>query len=487
MLSLRHHLHQVPAVFTIRSGSIFTLHHSTSLAISRVRLFQSLGLNNALVDRLSQLGLTTPTSIQCKAIPPILANKDVVVAAETGGGKTLAFLLPMVEQLRRNVLPISEMRLPAALVLTTSQELVRQLATVLHQVDPELAQLAVSLSSSRQNLGQSDKRACPLVFATPGALLRGTKPKDFAFTQMVVVDEADMLLGGGFEKDTKQILATIRNQSLLRSELNRCGDTDVKIRKFRDEDVAMERTQTIFSAISSSPYYGKRSVRHYIDYKFPSAVFAITKDFHRTLPNLTLRAHDLQGFMARSDFTDEKHARCELLYEILTSAGISDNDQMIASAGEKTLVFTNSIASADALFDFLQNNKSMTNCALFHKEVDRAQRQHLLKRLDSEAEADKDLVLICTDIAARGLDTTKVGHVVQFEFAGDVVSYLHRIGRTGRAGTAGTVTSIESLENDLVLDKIREAGTSTLQNAFSRKRSLRKKFKKSLSPSNSDY
>ncbi|CAI5736473.1 unnamed protein product [Peronospora destructor] len=477
---MRHHLHQVSAVLTVRSGSVLSLQNSTSLAIPRVRFFQSLGLNNALVDRLSQLGLMTPTSIQCKAIPPILESKDVVVAAETGGGKTLAFLLPMVEQLRRNSLPISEMRLPAALVLTTSQELVRQLATVLHQVDPELAQLAVSLSSSRQNLGQSDERACPLVFATPGALLRGTKPKDFAFTQIVVVDEADMLLTGGFEKDTKQILATIRNQPLLRSELIRCGDIDVKGRGFRDEDVATERTQTIFN-------YGKRSVRHYIDYKFPSAVFAITKGFHRTLPNLTLRAHDLQDFMARSDFTDEKHARCELLYEILTSTEISDHDKLKTSAGEKTLVFTNSIASADALFDFLQNNKSMTNCALFHKEIDRAQRQHLLKRLDSEVDADKGLVLICTDIAARGLDTTKVGHVVQFEFASDVVSYLHRIGRTGRASTAGIVTSIESLENNLVLDKIREAGTSTLQNAFSRKRSLRKKFKKSLSPASATF
>lgn len=184
--------------------------------------------------------------------------------------------------------------------------------------------------------------------------------------------------------------------------------------------------------------------------------------------------------MASGDFIDEQHARCELLHEIVTS-----NDETGASAGEKTLVFTNSIASADALFDFLQTEKGVANCALFHKEVDRPQRQKLLKRLDSEADADKDLIVICTDIAARGLDTTKVSHVVQFEFASDVVSYLHRIGRTGRAGTTGTVTSIESSENSLVLDKIREAGSSTLQNAFSRKRSLRKKFKKALRPS--DY
>ncbi|KAG6614262.1 DEAD/DEAH box RNA helicase [Phytophthora cinnamomi] len=477
MLPLRQRLQVARAARTARPGAIFAQQQLHAASQPAARLFHSLGLSRALSDRLTQLGLTSPTSAQCKAIPPILAGEDVVVAAETGGGKSLAFLLPVVEQLRRNPLPPSEMRLPAALVLTTSQELVRQLAAVLHQVDPELARLAVSLSSSRQTLGQHGSRACPLVFATPSALLRATKPKDFAFTQMVVVDEADMLLSGGFEKETKQILATIRNQPLLRAELNNCTDAGFKDREFGDDDFSEDRTQT-----ATIPDYGKRSVRHYIDYKFPSTVFAITEGFHRTLPKLTLRARNLQDFMASGDFMDEQHARCELLYQILTST-----DEAGASASEKTLVFTNSIASADALFVYLQNEKGMTNCALFHKEVDRPQRQQLLKRLDSEADADKDLVVICTDIAARGLDTTKVSHVVQFEFASDVVSYLHRIGRTGRAGTSGTVTSIESSENNLVLDKIREAGSSTLQNAFSRKRSLRKKFKKALRPSSSDY
>ncbi|KAG7401548.1 hypothetical protein PHYBOEH_000606 [Phytophthora boehmeriae] len=207
--------------------------------------------------------------------------------------------------------------------------------------------------------------------------------------------------------------------------------------------------------------------------------------FHRTLPKLTLHSHDLQEFMATGEFVDEQHARCELLYQILTSSN-GESGQPTVTSHEKTLVFTNSIASADALFDFLQMEKGMTICSVFHKDVERAQRQHLLRRLDSDTEADKDLIVICTDIAARGLDTTKVCHVIQFEFANDVVSYLHRIGRTGRADTTGAVTSIESIENSLVLDKIREAGASTLENAFSRKRSLRKKFKKARRPSNSN-
>ena len=264
---------------------------------------------------------------------------------------------------------------------------------------------------------------------------------------------------------------------------------------------------TALIVYATIPDYGKRSVRHYIGYKFPSAVFAITEvcshevslvlhffckhvgtglqGFHRVLPNLTLRSHDLQQFAMSGDFINEQHARCELLYDIL-AASKRGEDGVSETTCKKTLVFTKSIASADALFDFLQNDKNLTNCALFHKDVDRAQRQQLIKRLDCEADSDQDLVVICTDIAARGLDTTKVGHVVQFEFASDIVSYLHRIGRTGRAGTAGNVTSIISSENSLVLAKIQEAGPSTLQNVFSRKRSLRKKFKKALRPRNSD-
>ncbi|TDH68002.1 hypothetical protein CCR75_002483 [Bremia lactucae] len=338
--------HRLPT----RPSSASSLRHYLSLLIlPHARIFQSLGLNYVLSDRLTQLQIASPTPAQRKAIPPILAGEDVVVAAETGGGKTLAFLLPLVELLRRNPLPPDNMRLPTALVLTTSQDLVRQLAAVLHQVDPELARLSVSLSSSRQVVVHGT-RPCPLVLSTPGALLRATKPKDFAFTQTVVVDEADMLLSGGFEKDTKQILATIRNQPLMRAALNRCG---VEPQDIDDDGFSTSQTQTIFSA-ATIPDYGKRSVRHYIDHKFPSVVFAMTEGFHRTLPNLTLHTHNLQVFMASRVFDSEQHARCELLYEILTS---KEKDSMAASAGGKTLVFTNSIATADTLFHFLENDK----------------------------------------------------------------------------------------------------------------------------------
>lgn len=201
----------------------------------------------------------------------------MVIAAETGGGKTLAYLLPLLEQLHAHPLAMKDIHRPVGLVLTTSQELVRQIASVLATLHPEVAKHAVSLSSTNQSL--SNHRTCPLVIATPKALLRACKPKDFAFTRSIVVDEADMLLGGGFERDTKQILATIRNQPLLLAHLNdwerarervkaraTIADSDGDDHDDEDDEtidkdeVSQEQRQTIFSAISFSTSYETRLV-----------------------------------------------------------------------------------------------------------------------------------------------------------------------------------------------------------------------------------
>jgi superfamily II DNA/RNA helicase len=125
---------------------------------------------------------------------------------------------------------------------------------------------------------------------------------------------------------------------------------------------------------------------------------------------------------------DPDEARNKLVLEIL--------EQSRGCEGH-TLVFANSIESADALHGFLTTSLTKMpadNVLLFHKEVPRDTRHEILRRLQ---QSDTKLVVVCTDIAARGLDTTRVGHVVQYEFANDVVSYIHRIGRTARAGGSG--------------------------------------------------
>lgn len=191
----------------------------------------------------------------------------------------------------------------------------------------------------------------------------------------------------------------------------------------------------------------------HVESRLPHASVTL-QDFQRTLPRLDMRFHELEkeekekeeAAAPNSSDTDDAGstlddgARKTLLWKILTDAQQQPTN---------TLVFANSIASADSLFDFLEAQVQRQRVAgaetasgpafpacvlLFHKEVDRQQRQDVLAQLDDES---ANVVVVCTDIAARGLDTTKVRHVVQYEFANDVVSHLHRIGRTGRAGTAG--------------------------------------------------
>lgn len=123
------------------------------------------------------------------------------------------------------------------------------------------------------------------------------------------------------------------------------------------------------------------------------------QDFHRTLPRLVVEWRDLDAFVANNNMdADPALARCELLYEILTTNESSD-------ARGNTLVFANSVASANALFDFLRGDKQLPNCALYHKEVPSAERREVLRLLD---DASANVTVVCTDIAARGLDTTKV-------------------------------------------------------------------------------
>lgn len=232
-------------------------------ATASARFFRSLGLDDVLVERLFVMGISEPTAAQREAIPLILSRQDVVIGAETGGGKTLAYLLPLLQQLQLHPLhtELEMIHRPVGLVMTTSQELVQQIARVLSHLDPELAKHVVCLSSNNQSLRYH--RTAPIVIATPRALLRASQPKDFAYTETIVVDEADMLLGSGFEKDTKQIIATIRNQPLLRAQLNRWQPESSHAERLPEQEeeaddwidpseIAQATRQTIFSAISLS-------------------------------------------------------------------------------------------------------------------------------------------------------------------------------------------------------------------------------------------
>lgn len=152
--------------------------------------------------------------IRKQAIPKILENRDVVIAAETGSGKTLSYLLPLVQQLQLHGRTQKQpQNSPDCIILTTSQDLVRQIQSVLTHVDADFAKNHTAYVSSMSTISSGTDHPLRMVFSTPSALLRASKPKDFDFVRHIVVDEADMLLSGGAEKDTKLLLATIRNRA----------------------------------------------------------------------------------------------------------------------------------------------------------------------------------------------------------------------------------------------------------------------------------
>lgn len=211
------------------------------------RPFHSLGVGKDLHKQLINSNIHQPTPAQAIAIPHILKGKDVVIGAETGGGKTLAYLIPLLEQLRCLPHPIIQIHRPVALIMTTSQELVAQVMNVVSQISPETAKFTTALSSTNQSL---PNRSCSLLIATPKSLLRAAKPSDFAFTEHIIVDEADMLLTGGFEHDTKQILARIRNQPLKKAQGNILSKLTEDPNDFSSDELSVMRRQTVFSAIS---------------------------------------------------------------------------------------------------------------------------------------------------------------------------------------------------------------------------------------------
>ncbi|OQR90327.1 DEAD/DEAH box RNA helicase [Achlya hypogyna] len=428
---------------------ITTLHRLTPrpAALARHR-FHTLGLDPALVQALHAQDINTPSQVQREALPLVLdpARPNVVIGAETGSGKTLTYLLPLLQRLRTYPHSMHAVRKPIAVIMVPNQELVKQIERVVQSLDPDVPLACLTKT-------HAIPRRTPVLVGTPKAIMQHASPKDLVSVEMIVVDEADMLLGGGFERDTKQVLGTIRNQPLVDPSTNeyipgyhRDSDSDAP-----EEALAPEH--------ATIPTYGKLAVSEYLKRKFPDAVYAITDQFHRTLPTINQQFVHLK--------TQDPAERRELLLQILA------NDD---AATGSVLIFVDSVASAKELEQFLLDND--VACRALHKEIPRDDRSGILEAMSTTRQ-----VVVATDIAARGLDTRDVGHVIQYEFATNVVTHIHRIGRTARGGTTGKVTNIIGRENELVYKEIQAAGDDgTLTKGFSRRRSLRKKFKKASKP-----
>ena len=337
--------------------------------------FAGLGLSPAALEAVRDLGYDEPTPVQAQAIPAVLAGRDLMAAAQTGTGKTAAFLLPALSRLGH----VRSGEGPAMLVVTPTRELAQQIVEVAQVVCDRTHHLCTSVVGGVGYEPQREalRRGCDLLVATPGRLLdlMGSGDCDLGGVRVLVLDEADRMLDMGFLPDMRKIVAACpdKRQTLLLSAT-------------LSDDVLAHTADLV-----------RDPVRIQIAPKGTAA---------QTVEQYVL------GVSAE--------AKKRVLVEVLRREG-----------AERVIVFCRGKHRADHLARVL--NKKGFVAAPIHGNRTQNQRARALARFA----AGEVGVLVATDVLARGIDIAEVAYVVNVDVPHESESYIHRIGRTGRAGERG--------------------------------------------------
>ena len=359
--------------------------------------YSQLDLAPSLAKAVAEMGYENMTPIQAQAIPVVLTGKDVMGAAQTGTGKTAAFSLPLLQRLLKHENPsTSPARHPVrALVLLPTRELADQVAQqiALYAKYTQLRSTVVFGGMDMKPQTAELKKGVEVLVATPGRLLDHIEAKNVVLNQVeyVVLDEADRMLDIGFLPDLQRILSYLPKQ----------------------------RTTLLFSATFSPEI--KRLAGSYLQ-------DPVTIEVAR--PNETASTVE-QRFFAASD--DDKR---RVIRKVLNDRGL-----------QQAFIFTNSKLGCARLARSLERDGFKTGALHGDKSQDER-----LKALDAFKKGEVHL-LVCTDVAARGLDIKDVPAVFNFDVPFNAEDYVHRIGRTGRAGASGlAVTLVAPSDTRLVSD-----------------------------------
>ncbi|GAW40416.1 ATP-dependent RNA helicase RhlE [Brevundimonas sp. SH203] len=341
-----------------------------------------MGLNKALLQALASTGYTKPTPIQEKAIPDVMAGKDLLGIAQTGTGKTAAFALPILHRLAENRIP-PRPRTTRVLVLSPTRELATQIGDSFKAYGAHLG-FRVAVIFGGVKYGAQERalqQGLDILIAAPGRLLDHIQQKnlDLSSTEIFVLDEADQMLDLGFIKPIRQIVSKIpaKRQNLFFSA-TMPGEIGKLAGELLKDPVKVQVTpqSTTVQRISQSVVYIEQG-----------------------------RKRALLTEM----FSDPEYTRC--------------------------LVFTKTKHGADKVAAYLEAGG--VEAGAIHGNKSQPQRERTLEAFKK----GKLRVLVATDIAARGIDVDGVSHVVNFELPHVPESYVHRIGRTARAGKDGTAVS----------------------------------------------
>ena len=345
--------------------------------------FENLGLSQPVLQALALKEYTQSTPIQEQAIPMLLQGRDLLGIAQTGTGKTAAFMLPSIDRL------VASGKHPQRgtcrmLVLAPTRELASQIAESARAYG-RFAHISVatvfggtSINKNRQDIS----RGVDVLVATPGRLLDLVEQRflDLKNVEILVLDEADQMLDLGFIHDLKKIVKMLPGK----------------------------RQSLFFSATMPS------AIRDLAD-KF------LTNPAQVSVAPAATTAERVDQYVTFCQQTEK-----QALLTMMLRAGFSDRGNM-----DRVLVFTRTKHGADRVVKLLAGNGIAANA--IHGNKSQPQRERAL----AEFKGGKAKILVATDIAARGIDVSGVSHVINFELPNVPEQYVHRIGRTARAGAAG--------------------------------------------------
>ncbi|RCK54223.1 DEAD/DEAH box helicase [Thalassospira profundimaris] len=344
--------------------------------------FEGLNLIEPLLRNVEASGFTTPTEIQAATIPALLEGKDLMGISHTGGGKTAAFCLPLLQRLAENPKRPAPGQ-PRALILAPTRELANQIGQCLRDFKKGI-RLFSSVVFGGAPMGpqiQELRRGCDILVATPGRLLDHMARNTVRFddVEVFILDEADRMLDMGFSEDVLTVaeLLPYKHQTVM------------------------------FSATMPE------AVRHLTDRLLKDPVKVQTAPQASVTERVTQRGM----FVTRQNKT-------ALLLQLLQREG-----------SERVLVFTKTKLDADELAFQLQDAGVQSDA--IHGDKQQRIRQKILRNFRD----GRFPVLVATDVAARGIDVPGISHVVNYDLPTDPENYVHRIGRTGRGGAEGIAIS----------------------------------------------
>jgi len=346
-------------------------------------VFAEFSLHERLLKALDNLGFSTPTEVQQAVLPPALDGADLLISAETGSGKTVAFLLPVLQRCVDQPAPRSGTR---ALILTPTRELADQVCKMCEQLAAFTQVRAISVCGGEnyQNQAARMRKNPEIIVGTPGRLKEHLEKGniDFDDLEFLVLDEADRMLDMGFRDEVTFITDACRTERqtlLLSATLNTKGLGAVI-------DSVLREPQKIELATAQSELANIRQ----------------------------------QVILADGVELKERQLRWLLSHE----------------SYQKALVFTNTRALAETLGDKMRSGE--LRVGVLHGELDQPQRTRILNLLRE----GRINILIATDVAARGLDIEGIDLVINFDLARSGDEHVHRVGRTGRAGQQGLAISL---------------------------------------------